>query len=318
MVTSSRKVIYAALAGNCLIAITKVVAALMTGSSAMLSEAIHSGADTGNEILLLYGLRRAKMPADNEFPFGHGKEIYFWSFVVAIVLFAGGAGLSIYKGIDQLVSPMPVKHSYVNYGVIGLALLFEGTSWYIALTEFARAKGAWGYIRAVHRGKDPSIFIVLLEDSAAIIGLVVAFVGILLSHITGSPAYDAAAAISIGLILAGTALLLASETKSLLIGESANKEVIHGIREIACSCKEIKQVNEVLTMHMGPDFILVNISVDFVDPILATEVEVTVAGLDRTIKQAYPQVQRIFIEVETWQAKEALRDGGKSCDTTRR
>jgi len=304
MASSSRKVIYAALAGNCLIAITKVVAAFMTGSSAMLSEAIHSGADTGNEILLLYGLRRAKMPADNEFPFGHGKEIYFWSFVVAIVLFAGGAGLSMYKGIAQLVSPVPVRHSYINYGVIGLALFFEGTSWYIALTEFAKLKGPWGYIQAIHRGKDPSIFIVLLEDSAAIIGLVVAFMGILLSHVTGSPVYDAAAAVIIGLILAATAFLLASETKSLLIGESANKEVVQGIREIACSFKEIKQVNEILTMHMGPDFILVNISVDFVDPILATAVEVTVAGLDRAIKRAYPMVQRIFVEVETWRRKE--------------
>lgn len=306
MAASSRKVIYIALAGNCLIAITKVIAAFMTGSSAMMSEAIHSGADTGNEILLLYGLQRAKMPADKEFPFGHGKEIYFWSFVVAIVLFAGGAGLSIYKGIDQLVSPVSVTYSYINYGVICLALIFEGTSWYFALTEFARSKGAWGYIQAVRRAKDPSVFIVMLEDSAAIIGLVVAFMGILLSHITGNTVYDAAAAVIIGLILAGTAILLASETKSLLIGESANKEVVLGIREIACSCKEIKQVNEVLTMHMGPDFILVNISVDFVDPILATEVEVAVAELDRTIKRAYPQVQRIFIEVETWRTKETF------------
>ncbi len=304
MAASSRKVIYAALAGNCLIAMTKVVAAFMTGSSAMMSEAVHSGADTGNQILLLYGLRRAKLPADNEFPFGHGKEIYFWSFVVAILLFAGGAGLSMYKGIAQLVSPVPVKHSYINYGVIGLALVFEGISWYIALTEFAKSKGTWGYIQAIHRGKDPSIFIVLLEDSAAIVGLVVAFTGILLSHVTGIPAYDAAAAVIIGLILAGTAILLASETKGLLIGESANKEVVQGIRDIASSYKEIKQVNEVLTMHMGPDFILVNISVDFVDPILATAVEATVAGLDSAIKRAYPLVQRIFVEVETWRRKE--------------
>lgn len=308
MAASSRKVIYAALAGNCLIAMTKVVAAFITGSSAMLSEAVHSGADTGNQILLLYGLRRAKMPADNEFPFGHGKEIYFWSFVVAIVLFAGGAGLSVYKGIAQLVSPVPVRHSYINYGVIGLALVFEGISWYIALTEFAKSKGTWGYIQAIHRGKDPSIFIVLLEDSAAIVGLVVAFTGILLSHVTGIPAYDAAAAVIIGLILAGTAILLASETKGLLIGESANKEVVQGIRDIASSYKEIKQVNEVLTMHMGPDFILVNISVDFVDPILATAVEATVAGLDSAIKRAYPLVQRIFVEVETWRRKEEPRD----------
>jgi len=280
----------------------------MTGSSAMLSEAIHSVADTGNEILLLYGLRQAKIPPDNEFPFGHGKEIYFWSFVVAIVLFAGGAGLSLFKGIDHLVSPVPVKHSYINYVVIGLALIFEGTSWYIALKAFAGKKGAWGYIQAVHRGKDPTYFIVLLEDSAAIAGLTVALAGIFFSQITGNPDYDAAAAVIIGLILAGTAILLASETKSLLIGESANKEVVQGIREIASSCKEIKQVNEVLTMHMGPDFILVNISVDFVDPILATEVEVTVAGLDRTIKQSYPKVQRIFIEIETWRAKVKSQD----------
>jgi cation diffusion facilitator family transporter len=303
MATSSRKVIYIALAGNGLIAMTKVVAAFMTGSSAMVSEAIHSAADTGNEILLLYGLRRAKMPADKEFPFGHGKEIYFWSFVVAILLFAGGAGLSLYKGIDQLISPVPVRHSWVNYSVIGLALIFEGISWYFALKAFEKLKGTWGYIQAVLRSKDPSVFIVLLEDSAAIIGLFVAFIGILLSQITGSTVYDAAASVIIGLILAGTAILLASETKGLLIGESAHKEVVQGIREIACSSNEIKQVNEVLTMHMGPEFILVNISVDFVDPILATDVEATVAGLDRTIKQAYPQVQRVFIEVETWRKK---------------
>ena len=312
MATSSRKVIYAALAGNGLIAITKSVAAFMTGSSAMLSEAIHSGADTGNQMLLLYGLRRAKLPADKEFPFGHGKEVYFWSFVVAIVLFAGGAGFSLYKGIDHLLLPVPVKDSYVNYGVIGLALVFEGASWFIARKEFARSKGAWGYLQAVRRGKDPSIFIVLLEDSAAIIGLIVAFVGILCSQLAGNPVYDAAGAVLIGLLLAGTALLLAGETKSLLIGESANKEVVQGIRDLAGSRKEIKQVNEVLTMHMGPDFILVNISVDFVDPIQATEVELTVAALDQTIKRAFPQVQRIFIEVETWQAKDEASNAALS------
>ncbi len=315
--TSSRKIIYVALIGNGLIAITKVIAAGMTGSAAMLSEAIHSVADTGNEILLLYGLQRAKLPADKDFPFGHGKEIYFWSFVVALLLFAGGAGISLFKGIDQLVEPLPVKHSNINFCVIGFALIFEGASWYIALKEFARRKGAWGYLQAIHRAKDPSVFIVLLEDSAAIIGLVVAFIGILLSQITGNPVYDAAASVIIGLILAITAIVLAIETKSLLIGESANKEVVQGIREIAGSCQEIKQVNEVLTMHMGPDFILVNISVDFVDPILATDVEVTVAKLDKEIKQAYPHVQRIFIEVETWRAKEELEDINKIRSTSR-
>jgi len=246
-------VIYAALAGNCLIAISKAIAASLTGSSAMISEAVHSCADTGNELLLLYGLRRAELPADREFPFGHGKEIYFWSFVVAMVLFAGGAGLSIYHGVDQLLTPVPVRHSKVSYCVIGLSLIFEGTSWYLALREFSRSKGNWSYLQAFHRGKDPSLFVVLLEDSAAILGLVVAFFGIFLSNATGYPAYDAAAAIIIGLILAGTAFLLAFETKGLLIGESANQEVVQEIRHLASTCKEIKRVNEVLTMHMGPD-----------------------------------------------------------------
>ncbi len=303
MKTDSRKVIYAALAGNGLIAISKGIAAMMTGSSAMLSEAIHSVADTGNECLLLYGLHRAKIPADEDFPFGHGKEIYFWSFVVAIVLFAGGGGLSIYKGIDHLISSAPVSHSWANYLIISLALVFEGTSWYIALKEFRKTKNGHSYFRAVHRAKDPSIFIVLLEDSAAILGLLVALTGLVLSEITNTSTYDAVAAIVIGLILAGTALLLAAETKSLLIGESANKEVVQGIRRIASDIKEIKKVNEILTMHMGPDFILVNISVDFFDPILATEVEKTVSGLEKSIKHTFPLVKRIFVEVETWRAK---------------
>jgi divalent metal cation (Fe/Co/Zn/Cd) transporter len=227
----------------------------------------------------------------------------FGSFVVAILLFAGGAGLSIFKGINHLITPTDVKNSYVNYAVIGLATIFEGTTLYIALREFSKSKGKWGYFQAVHRSKDPSIYIVLLEDSAAIMGLAIAFLGILLSQVTGSPYFDTAA-IVIGMILGGTAILLASETKSLLIGESANQEVVQGIREISYSYKEIKRVNEILTMHMGPDFILVNVSVDFVDPILATEVEVSVARLDRAIKRAYPQVKRVFVEVETWQVKD--------------
>ncbi len=303
MASSSHKVIYAALIGNGLIAVSKGIAAFMTGSSAMLSEAAHSIADTGNELLLLYGLHRSKIPADDDFPFGHGKEIYFWSFVVAIILFSAGGGLSMYKGIAHLISAEPVQHSSANYVIIVLALVFEGTSWYIALREFRRKKGDQPYFRAIHRGKDPSIFIVLLEDSAAIIGLVVALTGILASELTDNSAYDAIAAIVIGIILAGTALLLAAETKSLLIGESANKEVVQGIRGIASAVKEIKKVNEILTMHMGPDFILVNISVDFVDPIMATEIESSVAGLEKAIKQAYPKVQRIFIEIETWRAR---------------
>jgi cation diffusion facilitator family transporter len=303
MASSSRKAIYAALAGNLLIAATKFVAALLTGSSAMLSEGIHSVADTGNEILLLYGLRRAQLPADEEFPFGHGKEVYFWSFVVALLIFAGGAGFSIFNGIHHLIAPTAIKNLYVNYIVLGLAAVFEGISLHVGFKEFSKRKGKWGYVKAVHRAKDPSILVVLFEDSAAILSLVTAFLGIFLSHITGSLYFDGAASIVIGLILAGTAILLASETKGLLIGESANREVVQGIREIASAFKEISHVNEILTMHMGPDFILVNISVDFVDPILADEIENTVDRLDKTIKHAYPPVKRVFVEAERWISK---------------
>ena len=298
MATGSKKVIIAALIGNSLIAITKFFAAFMTGSSAMLSEGIHSLVDTGNQILLLHGIKQSTKPADENFPFGHGKEIYFWSFIVAILIFALGGGISIYEGIQHLLHPSEMKNPMINYIVLGLAMLFEGGAWAFALREFSRAKGKWGYIEAVQKAKDPSIFVVLFEDSAAMLGLLVAFVGIALAQYTGFMYFDGIASIIIGLILIGTAIWLAYETKGLLIGESANLDVVKGIRKILQSSPIIDQVNEVLTMHMGPDFILANLSVDFKNSITADEVERTIAALDQAIKQQYPQVKRIFIEAE--------------------
>ena len=298
MATGSKKVIIAALIGNSLIAITKFFAAFMTGSSAMLSEGIHSLVDTGNQILLLHGIKQSTKPADENFPFGHGKEIYFWSFIVAILIFALGGGISIYEGIQHLLHPSEMKSPMINYIVLGLAMLFEGGAWAFALREFSRAKGKWGYIEAVQQAKDPSIFVVLFEDSAAMLGLLVAFVGIALAQYTGFLYFDGLASIIIGLILIGTAIWLAYETKGLLIGESANPHVVKGIRMILQSSPIIDQVNEVLTMHMGPDFILANLSVDFENSITADEVERTIAALDQAIKQQYPQVKRIFIEAE--------------------
>lgn len=298
MSASSKKVIYAALAGNTLIALTKFAAAAFTGSAAMLSEGIHSLVDTGNQGLLLYGMRQAKKPPEPRFPFGHGKEIYFWSFVVAILIFALGSGVSVYQGIHHVLEPETMTDPMVNYVVLGLALLFEGFSWYFALTEFTKAKGKWGYIEAVQRGKDPTLFMVLFEDSAAMLGLLVAFVGILLSQITGVAQFDGIASIIIGLILGGTAVWLAYETKGLLIGESANTRVVEGIREIANANREVEHVNEVLTMHMGPNFILVNLSIKFRDDIAAEQLEGTIATIDKKIKQAFPNVKRIFMEAE--------------------
>lgn len=298
MAGSSKKVIYAALVGNALVAITKFIAAALTGSSAMLSEGIHSIVDTGNQLLLLLGLHRAKKPADERFPFGHGKEVYFWSFVVALLIFAVGAGVSIYEGIHQLLQPTVITSPYINYLVLGLAILFEGAALYFALTEFTRAKGKWGYLEAVQKGKDPTTFVVLFEDSAAILGLLVAFLGVFLSQVTGNLIYDGLASIVIGLILGGTAIWLAYETKGLLIGESANLKVVSTIRRIVAANPQVEHVNEVLTMHMGPQFILVNLSVDFHSQATATELEETIGALDRQIKQAWPNVKKVFIEAE--------------------
>lgn len=298
MASGSRKVIIAALIGNSLIAATKFAAAAITGSSAMLSEGIHSVVDTGNQGLLLFGLARSKRPANAEHPFGHGKEIYFWSFVVAILLFALGAGISIYEGVHHILAPEPVTSPIVNYIVLGLAMIFEASAWYLAFREFKRAKGDLGYFEAVQKGKDPTLFVVLFEDSAAMLGLVVAFAGILTGQLTDNPYLDGVASIVIGLILGGTAAWLAYETKSLLIGESAGIDTVNGIREIARASPGVTQVNEVLTMHMGPEFILVNISVTFSDAISAAELEKSIASMDKHIKGAYPFIKRVFIEAE--------------------
>jgi cation diffusion facilitator family transporter len=298
MASSSKKVIYAALIGNSLIAITKFSASAMTGSSVMLAEGIHSLVDTGNQGLLLYGLHRAKRPADERYPFGYGKEIYFWSFAVAILVFALGAGVSLYEGVLHILHPQPVINPMVNYVVLSLSLVFESGAWYLAFREFTRVKGKWSYLQAVQRGKDPTIFMVLFEDTAAVLGLGVAFLGIWLGQVTGIVYFDGIATCIIGLILAGIAFWLAYETKGLLIGESANQEVVHSIREMAKQLPGVMHVNEVLTMHMGPEFILVNLSVDFRDGVTSEEVERDVAVLDKDIKTRHPLVKRVFVEAE--------------------
>ena len=289
--------------GNGLIAVSKFIAAGLTGSSAMLSEGIHSTVDTGNQILLLYGLRRAAKPADEFFPFGYGKEVYFWSFVVAILIFAVGAGVSIYEGIHHLIQPQPLENFLMSYIVLGAAVLFEGAAWFFAFKEFSKIKGTRGYIEAVQKEKNPTVFVVLFEDSAALLGLIVAFVGIAFGQLTGDVRYDGMASILIGCILGATAIWLAYETKGLLVGESASPEVVKDIRRIASGQPGIDYVNEILTLHMGPEFILVNISVDFKDAISAEMVERSVQTLDHQIKQAHHLVKRVFIEGEARRPK---------------
>ncbi|MEE8312343.1 MAG: cation diffusion facilitator family transporter [Candidatus Binatia bacterium] len=303
MAAGSKKVIYAALAGNSLIAVTKFVAGSITGSSAMFSEGVHSLVDTGNQVLLLYGLRRAARPADAGHPFGYGKEAYFWSFVVAIMIFAVGAGVSFYQGIHRIQSPHAIENPIVNYVVLGLAMLFEGGAWYFALVQFREEKGELGYFEAVSRGKDPTNFVVLFEDSAAMLGLLVAFAGVALGQLTGNPVHDGVASVLIGVILASVAIWLAYETKSLLIGESAQEEVIEAIRQLAVDSDHATHVGEVLTLHMGPDFVLVNISIDFADEASAEDLERSIATLDARIKQRFSEVKRVFVEAEARRAR---------------
>ncbi len=295
---ASKLVIYAALFGNAAIAVGKFVVAGLTGSSVMFSEGVHSLVDTGNQALLLLGLRRAARPPDAEFPFGHGKEIYFWSFVVAVSIFALGASVALYEGVQRLRDPHPLENVGFSYAILSFALLVESVAWFLAFREFNKVRGERGFLDAIRRGKDPTLFVVLFEDSAALLGLLVALLGTALTVYTGAIWIDALASIAIGLILAGTALWLARETMSLLIGESASPEVIAEIRETTRAVVGVLRVNEVLTLHMGPDFLLVNLSVKFEERLDASTLEDAIERIDAGIKARCPEVKRVFVEVE--------------------
>ncbi|PTW60095.1 cation diffusion facilitator family transporter [Breoghania corrubedonensis] len=317
MAHGSKKVIYAALAGNTLISITKFAAAIYTGSSAMLSEGIHSLVDTGNQGLLLYGMKRASRKADSEHPFGYGVELYFWAFVVAILIFAVGAGVSIYEGIQKLLEPHPVSNPLVNFVVLGLAFVFEAAAWWIALREFTRAKGRRSYIAAVRQSKDPTVFTVLFEDSAAMLGLIIAFAGLVAAEMTGIEWFDGAASVAIGVVLAGTAVLLAFETKGLLIGEAAAPELISTVEQMVARNEAVTGLNELRTMHLGPHDVLMAISLDFNDALSAAEVEEATSDLEAEIKSHYRDVSRVFIEAQSRRRhREALeRDAQRDAET---
>lgn len=297
--SGSRKVIYAALAGNFLIAATKFAAAFVTGSSAMLSEGIHSLVDTGNGFLLLYGLRRAARPADPTHPFGHGRELYFWSFVVALLVFALGSGVSFYEGVAHMLEPEPIESPLVNYVVLGCSLVFEGFSWMVALKEFRAAKGALGWWQAVRESKDPSVYTVLFEDSAALLGLAVALAGILAAQTFGIPELDGAASIGIALILAATAVFLAREAKGLLMGEAAAPAVQELILSLAAADPAVHSANGLVTVHLGPDQVVAALSVEFADAASVEEVEACVERLEARLKAELPLVTGLFVKPQT-------------------
>jgi len=301
---SSKKAIYAALAGNGMIALTKFFASAYTGSSAMFSEAIHSVVDTGNQILLLYGIKRSERPADKTHPFGYGMEVYFWSFVVAILLFGLGSGVSIYEGFSKIQNPHPVTNPFVNYIVIGFAIIFETIAFSVAYRELRKTKGSQSLIKAIRTSKDPTIFTVLFEDFAALLGLMVAGLAIYLGEVLNLPILDGIASVIIGLILALTASLLAFECKGLLCGEAANDQIVAGIEDIVKGETDVLYINEILTMHLGPQDILLNISLDFKDAMSSGNVQTTISELETSIKSKFPEIKRVFIEAQSWMAQD--------------
>ncbi len=311
---SSKKVIYAALAGNALIAVTKFVASVLTGSSAMLSEAVHSLVDTGNQGLLLYGIKRANKPADEHHPFGYGMELYFWTFVVAILIFGLGAGVSIFEGVSKIKSEHPVLNPVINYVVLGVAMVFEGFAWWVAYKEFKKRQGSRSFFSSIRSSKDPTVFTVLFEDSAAMMGLVVAFIGVYLADALNNPIWDAVASITIGVLVGGWGGFLAYEAKGLLIGEGANREVVSGIRKIVDAEENVLAINEALTMHLGPNDILLNISVDFAENLSANQVEATISRFESEIKSAFPTVTRVFIEAQSMVCHQEDASGGDGDD----
>ena len=301
--SGSRNVVLIALAANSAIAIAKFAAAAWTRSSAMLSEAIHSLVDTSNQALLLYGLNRARRPADAYHPFGHSREIYFWSFVVAVLLFSMGAGVSIYEGIEKLRDPHPISDFWVNYTVLGIALALEGISTYKAVTTFNAKRDGRGWLAALRASKDAALFTVVLEDIAAMSGLLIALFALICVQLLGWEQADAVASILIGMLLATVAAFMSIEVKGLLVGEAADAKVLTGIEAILRRAVgprgPLIAINETRTMHLGPDDVLVAVSVDAIDGLPAEEVERVTSELEGAIKAKYPEVRRLFIETQS-------------------
>jgi cation diffusion facilitator family transporter len=299
MAAEGKGAVVAALVGNLLVAATKCIAAFVTGSSAMLSEAVHSLVDTGNEVLLLHGMRRSRKLPDASHPIGYGRELYFWSFIVALLLFALGAGVSIYQGIVHIREPEPISRPTVNYVVLGLSLLFEGGSWIVAARGFAASKGDRGWWAAIRASKNPPQFMVLLEDSAAIVGIGIALAGTWAAVRFDEPRFDGVASIAIGLLLAVVSIVLARESKGLLIGERGDAALDRAVRQVAGDTAGVIGVNNVITVQLAPDQVLVMISIEFDDAMTTSAIEQAVEGLEQRLRAARAEVHLLFVKPQT-------------------
>ena len=298
----SKRAIYAALFANLAIAITKLAAAFFSGSSALLSEGVHSLVDTSNELLLLYGMKRAAARRSREHPLGHGRELYFWSFIVALLVFALGAGISIYEGVEHFRHPEPNRHPFVSYAVLAFSVLFDGYSFAVAVRQFKRIKGDLSFLAAIRQSKDPTTFAVVLEDAAALVGIFIAFLGVLTAQLFDDPRLDSLASIGIGLVLAVTATLMARECKALLIGESAAPEVEAAILALIAEDPAVASANGLITLHLAPQQIVVAVSAAFENHLTTTDIEACVVRLEAKIRAAQPQVTLLFVKPQTSRA----------------
>jgi cation diffusion facilitator family transporter len=311
--TDSKLAIYGAIAANVAIAVTKLVVAGITGSSAMLSEGIHSSVDTFNGMLLLVGIRLSQRPATPEHPFGHGKELYFWSLIVAVLIFGLGGGVSFYEGVQHIRHPQPLNDPTWNFVVLGVAALFESISFTIALRQFLRQAGDAPFWEAIHRSKDPTTYTVLAEDSAALVGLAIAALGIWLSHRLDMPVLDGAASLLIGVLLAAVATFLTWQSRDLLIGEGIRPETARAIRGMALAVPAVRDVGRILSMYMGPDDALVTMDLDFDEGTAVADAALAIAEVERQVRQRFPMIKRLFIESgsaplqQRWSRPDAIR-----------
>ncbi len=289
----------AALVGNTLIAVSKFVVGLATSSAAMIAEGFHSVADAGNQVLLLRGINVSQRAPSVRHPFGRGKEVYFWSLMVAVMLFVAGGVLAIQRGIDAIQHPHEITSFLPNYIVLGAAILIEAFTFRVAYKHFNAARGSRAMWRSIRETKDSALLVVLMEDSAAMIGLLLAVIGLAIAQATGNDVWDGVASIAIGILLGVVAVVLAIETKQLLVGEAAGRRDRAALRMAVLSLPEVDSVGRLLTMHMGPEEILVNLEVDLADGLTDHEAEEVIDRIESEIKGVLPGAANIFVELET-------------------
>ena len=297
--SESTTAVVAAVVGNLLIGIIKFIAAALTGSSAMIAEGIHSIVDTGNGLLVLFGMRESRVPADDEHPFGHGKELYFWTLIVAISIFGIGGGMSVYEGVVHILQPVRLEDPTAAYIVLAISALVEGSSFALALRQFNKARGTTGMARFVRITKDPSLFTVVFEDSAALLGLAIAFLGVFFGHLLGNPYFDGGASIAIGGLLMVVAWGLARESKGLLIGEGVEPDMLAKMRSVVDADPAVRRVGVILTMYLGPADLLVTLDVHFAPGIPAESVDEAIDRIEAGLKSVCPEVTRVYVEASS-------------------